>query len=152
MLVIIVLDSGPLWLACLALGKPDADRCRDWIEAMLLAGYRVIIPEVADYETRRELIRRGATANLARLDGLKAMLDYRPITTEAMIRAAELWAAVRMSGMPTAHPDALDGDCIVVAQALVEAGPGIVPIVATTNAVHLSRFPGIDARQWDTIA
>jgi predicted nucleic acid-binding protein len=152
MLKILVLDSGPLWLACLALGKPDADLCRRWIERMLAAGYLVIIPEIADYETRRELIRRGATANLVRLDGLKVKLDYRPITTAAMIRAAELWASVRTAGKPTAHPDALDGDCIVAAQALVEAGPGIVPIVATTNAAHFSRFPGIDARQWDTIS
>ena len=118
----------------------------------LLAGYRVIIPEIADYETRGEFLRRGATAGLARLDVLKARREYRPITTAAMIRAAELWADVRVTGKPTAHPEALDGDCIVAAQALVEAGPGIMPIVATTNAVHLSRFPGIDARQWDTIA
>ena len=83
---------------------------------------------------------------------MKATLEYRPITTEVMVRAAELWAIVRLAGMPTAHPDALDGDCIVAAQALVEAGPGIIPIVATTNALHLSRFPGITAMQWDTIA
>jgi hypothetical protein len=54
--------------------------------------------------------------------------------------------------MPTSPPDALDGDCIVAAQAVVEAGSGVVPIVATTNPAHLARFPGIDARQWDTIA
>ena len=149
---IIALDSGPLWLACLATGKPDADACRAWIVDRLDAGYRVIIPEIADYETRRELIRRRATANLARLDGLKASLEYRPITTDAVLVAAGLWANVRLTGRPTAHPDALDGDCIVAAQALVEAGPGVIPIVATTNAAHLARFPGIDARQWDTIA
>jgi predicted nucleic acid-binding protein len=149
---IIVLESGSLWLACLASGKLDADRCRDWINAMLAAGYLVILPEIADYETRRELIRRGATANLGRLDVLKARLDYRPITTESMVRAAELWATVRKAGQPTAHPDALDGDCIVAAQSLVETGPGSIPIVATTNAFHLSRFPGIDARLWETIA
>ena len=147
----ISLDSGPLWLATLAPGKLDADRCRAWISRLKGSGDLIIIPEVADYETRRELIRRGATAGLARLDGLKASLDYRPITTSAMIRAAELWANVRIAGMPTAHPEALDGDCIVAAQALVEAGPGVVPIVATTNVAHLSRFPGIDARQWNTI-
>lgn len=32
---IIVLDSGPLWLACLAPGKPEADRCRDWLAHFL---------------------------------------------------------------------------------------------------------------------
>ncbi len=149
---IIVLDSGPLWLACLAPGKPEADRCRDWLASMLLLGFLVVIPEVADYETRRELIRRGATASLARLDRLEARLEYRPITTAAMLRAAELWAVTRGAGTPTAHPEALDGDCILVAQALVEAGPGAVPVVATTNLAHLSRFPGVEARVWDAIA
>ncbi len=149
---IIVLDSGPLWLACLASGKPEADRCRDWLASMLLLGSLVVIPEVADYETRRELIRRGATASLARLDLLKARFAYRPITTEAMLRAAELWAITRQAGTPTAHPEALDGDCILAAQALVEAGTRSVPVVATTNLAHLSRFPGVDARVWDAIA
>ena len=59
MLKIITLDSGPLWLACLALGKPGADACRAWIVELLDAGYVIIIPEIADYETRREFLRGG---------------------------------------------------------------------------------------------
>jgi hypothetical protein len=29
--------------------------------------------------------------------------------------------------------------------------PGSVVIIATTNVGHLGRFPGIDARLWNTI-
>jgi predicted nucleic acid-binding protein len=149
---IIALDSGPAWLACLAPGKPEADRCRAWIAALKATGARIVLPEVVDYETRRELLRSKATAGLRRLDSLRADVEYLPISTPAMVRAAELWADARNTGKVTAPPEALDGDCIVAAQTLVAAGPGVVPIVATNNVKHLIWFPGVDAREWMTIA
>ena len=78
-------------------------------------------------------------------------LDYDPITTPAMRLAAEFWAVVRNAGLPTAHPHALDADCILAAQAFLLGGPGDVVSVATTNAHHLARFPGVDAYPWETI-
>lgn len=148
---VIVLDAGPLGLASQRAGKPDADRCRAWVRALDAAGARVVVSEVADYEVRRELIRCGATAGVGRLDRLVAVLGYDPISTPVMRRAAEFWAAVRNAGVPTAPPQALDADCILAAQALLLGGPGDSVTVATTNARHLARFPGVDARQWDTI-
>ena len=70
-------------------------------------------------------------------------------TTDVMLRAAELWALVRSAGLPTAAPDALDGDCILAAQAMLAAGPVDTVTVATDNLGHLSRF--VDARLWETI-
>jgi len=55
----------------------------------------VVIPEIADYEVRRELLRAERTKGLARLDGLKGVLAFVPITTPAMLLAAEFWAAAR---------------------------------------------------------
>jgi len=66
-----------------------------------------------------------------------------------MLRAAELWAAARRAGRPTAPPEALDGDCLLAAQALLAAGSGDVVTVATDNVGHLARF--VDARLWETI-
>jgi predicted nucleic acid-binding protein len=148
---IIVIDAGPLGLASKPPGKPDADQCRAWVRTLDASGVRIIIPEVADYEVRRELIRAGATAGIRRLDRLESVLDYDPITTVAMRRAAEFWAAVRNAGMPTAHPHALDADCILAAQALLLSGPRDDVTVATTNARHITRFPGVDAQPWETI-
>lgn len=148
---VIVLDASPLGLACRPRGKPDADRCRDWLRALDAAGARLVVPEIADYEVRRELIRSGASAGLQRLDRLIAALDFDPITTPAMRRAAEFWALVRQAGLPTADPKALDADCILAAQASLLGGPGDVVTIATENLGHLARFPGVAAEIWSSI-
>lgn len=53
--------------------------------------------------------------------------------------------------MPTADPHALDGDCILAAQASILGGDGDMVTVATTNVGHLGRFPGVHARRWEEI-
>jgi predicted nucleic acid-binding protein len=148
---VVVLDAGPLSMIANPKGKADAIRCQAWARDLLASSVLVVVPEIADYEVRRELIRKGAVASLARLDRLKIGFDYTPITTEVMLLAAELWAKVRQDGKPTADNKALDGDCILAAQALTVAQPGDLVIVATPNVGHLSRVPGIDAREWREI-
>ena len=61
---------------------------------------------------RRKLIHIQAIAAIRRVDQVKATLDYAPITTDVMLLAAELWAAARSAGLPTAGPDASDGGVI----------------------------------------
>jgi predicted nucleic acid-binding protein len=143
------LDTGPLGRISNPRATADNLRCRQWARSLVSAGFRVVVPEIADYEVRRELFRVGATAGLARLDLVKANFPYAPLTTDVMLRAAELWADVRRKGMPTASPDSLDGDAILAAQALVGCGPGDTVVVATDNVGHLGRF--VDARIWDQI-
>ena len=46
---------------------------------------------------------------------------------------------------------ALDGDCILAAQASLLGGPGDLVTIATTNPRHLVRFPGTDARDWEAM-
>ena len=152
---LIVLDSSVLSLAARPRGEPEADACRLWAAGLLAAGDRVAVPEVADYEVRRGLIKGGATAGggLGRLDALASIYQYLPIDTATMRRAAELWAHVRNAGLPTAHPRALDADAVLAAQATMAAGPGDAVIVATENRAHIGRFPGIDAAEpWRSIA
>jgi predicted nucleic acid-binding protein len=147
---LIFLDSGPLGLMTNPKNTPLAEACRQWAMDLTSAGVRLFIPEISDYEVRRELMRLGKSAGLRRLDQVKAQLDYAPITTAVMMEAAGLWADARRAGRPTASPEALDGDCILAATALLAAGPGDVSIVATTNVGHLSRF--VSAQTWETIA
>jgi len=110
----------------------------------MVRGARVIIPEIADYEVRRELLRANKAAGLARLDRLSSLLEYLPLTTAAMRQAAHFWALARQQGMPTAGDKAIDGDMILAGQAATLAASEIV--VATTNVDHLARW--VPADDW----
>lgn len=145
-----MLDAGPLGMATNPkTSSAICQECKLWLDDLPLKGYQVMLPEIADYEVRRELLRAGKLAGIERLDQLKAAITYRPITTEVMLKAAELWAEARKRGKPTADPKALDGDVILAAQATLVANEGNEVIVATTNVEHLSQF--VDAREWQLI-
>lgn len=146
---LVVLDSGPLGSASKPLGKPDGDESRVRLNRLVENGARIIIPEIADYEVRRELLRVGNPKAVARMNQLRITFLYDPITTAVMEKAAEFWAASRRRGRPTSHPQSLDGDVILAAHATLLAGPGDKVTVATSNVGHLARF--VDARDWTTI-
>lgn len=114
----VLIDSTPLGILCHPRQPANVLACRQWITSLLTAGQRVIIPEIADYEVRRELIRSGSRFALANLDGYTTQLEYLAITTYAMRRAAELWAWACSTGQPTAPDSALDGDVILAAKRL----------------------------------
>jgi predicted nucleic acid-binding protein len=146
---LILLDAGPLGLATNPRDSDQSRRCKAWLAAVLDGGLRVFVPEIADYEVRRELIRAGKSKGVVRLDELAAQIGYLPIDTAVWRRAAELWARARVSGQPTTADVALDGDVILAAQAELAAEDGFEVTVATTNPGHLARF--VDARPWEAI-
>jgi predicted nucleic acid-binding protein len=141
---IVVLDTGPLGLISHPVPSLEA---MAWFARLVVAGRVICIPEIADYEIRRELLRAGRSKGLKRLDQLKSSLRYLPITTEAMLKAAEFWAQARKSGKATTSDRSLDADVILAAQAAVCSTKSVV--VATTNARHLSRF--VPAEKWEDI-
>ncbi len=146
---LIVLDSGPLGMVTNPKAKGIPLACQMWLKSLLQRGERVIIPEIADYEVRRELLRAGLLNSVRRLDNLKQTLEYSSIQTKTMILAASIWAEARQSGQPTADPKALDGDVILAAQARLLCSDTTEAIVATTNVAHLNRF--IRALDWQSI-
>ena len=153
---LILLDSGPLGLIVRAPGpsRPQVGRCLGWVQIIRASGAIVIIPDLAHYEVRRELHRIRAIGSLRRLEyALDRGSGFRHLTlsTDAIVKAAELWAFIRQSGVPTASPNALDADAILAGQAALAGQPGDTVTIATTNLAHLSRFPGIDAQTWDQI-
>ena len=146
-----MLDSGPLGIVTNPKAAPPVSQeGKLWLESWPLKGYIVMLPEIADYEVRRELIRAGKTAGIKRLDQLKSQIPYRPLTTEVMLLAAQLWADARNRGKTTAEPNVLDGDVILAAQAILEVNAGNEVVIATTNLGHLSQF--VDAREWRLIS
>jgi len=125
----ILLDSSPLALLCSPVRSSEVIAIAHWASSCLASGHQIYLPEIIDYELRRELLRAGKTNSVLRLNGLKTTFDYLPITTEAILYAADL---------------------ILAAQARTLAVPASGIIVATANVAHISRF--VSADLWTNIS
>ena len=141
---VILLDSGPLGLITNPRLSSESLDCTRWFQSLVLAGVRVVIPEIVDYEVRRELLRANKLRGLRRLDEFVDQAEYLPITTLAMRQAAVFWAEARQQGQPTAGDKTIDADVILAAQAFTLVDGEVT--IATTNVGHLSRF--VPAQLW----
>jgi predicted nucleic acid-binding protein len=141
-----LLDAGPLGMITNPRSSPENEACKNWVAGLVSKGTEVLIPEIADYEVRCELLRAGKDRGIGRLDALKSMLMYLPITTPAMLKAAEFWATARNVGRQSANDASLDADMILAAQA---ATLGVDAVIATTNVRHLALFSV--ARIWSEV-
>lgn len=146
---IILLDTGALSLVSNPKWSAKSEKCNEWLEERLSKRVKVFVPEIADYELRRELIRAGKIKGIAKLNELKRSLGYIPINTWIMLKAAEYWAQARRLGKPTAPDAALDADVILAAQAEFLKDKGHTVVIATSNPKHLEMF--VDARDWSEI-
>ena len=144
---IVLLDTTPLGLVSQPKPTPLATACRGWLYQAISQVAKIIIPEIADYELRRELLRANKRQGLFQLDSLIQQLEYVPLSTETMRQAALFWAQSRQQGQPTASDPALDGDVILAAQAILLNKPNV--IVATENVRHISPF--VSADLWKSI-
>jgi len=142
----LLLDSGVLGMVSHPRRNPDP---KAWLVDRIDAGDVALIPDVADYEVRRELLRAGKTTGINRLDALCLSLGVVATTPAILREAASMWAIARQEGRPTAVDAALDFDVIIAAQARGIGRDGHEVVVATTNVAHLDRF--VDARRWDVI-
>ena len=149
MSMIVLLDAGPLGMITNPKSSPENEKCKSWLERLSYIGVEIVIPEIADYEVRRELLRAGKERGLGRLDALKGMLRYEPITTQVMLKAAEFWAVARKTGRQSASDASLDADMILAAQAGTLVRAGDETVIATTNVRHLALFA--HARIWSGI-
>jgi len=149
MSVIVLLDAGPLGMITNPRSSLESEACKNWLARLVFRGISVVIPEIADYEVCRELLRAGKDKGIGRLDALKDMLAYVPITTPVMLKAAEFWAVARKTGRQSASDASLDADVILAAQAEALGHEGDEAVVATTNVRHLALFAA--ARIWRDI-
>ena len=148
--MIIVLDTGIIGIVTNPNSTPENLKCTNWLKTKLANNDVIFIPEICDYEIRRELLRANKTFGLERLNALKASLNYLPISTNEMLKAAEFWASSRKQGKQTASDLSLDADVILAAQTFIlEQKLNEPTVIATTNVKHLSLF--VDAKEWKTI-
>lgn len=123
-----------------------------WLERLLDeygGNVQIFLPEIADYELRRKLLhllakKQTSPKSIDRLNDLADLIDYLPIETAVMHRAAQLWAEARSRGLPTSSEPALDGDVILASQAIEASGT-----IVTTNRKHLDQF--VACKEWTEI-
>ena len=151
----IFLDTGPLGAITNPKKSQEILQIVRWTEKHLRAGNHFMVPAIADYELRRELIRAGRARGLKALNAWNQASEerYLPLTDIALKRAAVLWAQVRNQGVVTADPKELDGDALIAAQVLEYQEEHLLSfhdvVVATTNVAHLSWF--VPANLWSKI-
>lgn len=145
----VLLDSGPVGLVTGPHTLAAANACRAWLEDLLAARVEVRIPDITDYEVRRELLRARRATGVQHIDALRSRIGHLVVTTETLHLAANFWAQLRQQGKPTAPDLALDGDVILAAQAALLIGIGHSVVIATTNVGHLSRL--VPAEEWHKI-
>ena len=147
----VFLDAGPLGLVTNPKRSPETIAASLWVINMEAAGHRFIVPAIADYEVRRELIRAGKLSGITRLNKFNAAEPDRflSVTDSSLLLAADLWARARSAGTPTADPKELDADVLIAAQALDTGLPNIEFIIATVNVGHLALFAPAD--EWTNI-
>ena len=130
------LDTGPLGLVT---HPRVAESANQKIRALCEHDFDPSVPDVCDYELRRELIRAGKEEGRIRLDQLIKVFGMINVTPDIWRQAAQLWARARNQGRPTADPKALDADVILAAEALAHDA-----VVLTTDPGDLGALIGAD--------
>lgn len=149
---VIFLDAGPLGIIANPKTPPSplTIQAIEWVYALTIAGCRLIVPAIADFEVRREFLRAGMPDSLVLLDVWNtAQPDrYLRLTDSALKLAAQLWAQARNGGTLPADPKELNGDVLIAAQILdYQANYGLATsdiVIASVNVGHLSLFVPTD--------
>ncbi len=147
----VFLDSGPLSLITSPKRTSETIEIVQWVIAMRAAGHRFVVPAIADYEVRRELIRARKSRSVVQLSAFNTAAPGRflSVTNSALLLAAQFWAQSRNAGATTADPKELNADVLIAAQAIDAGIPSADFVIATNNLGHFSRF--VPADLWSNI-
>jgi predicted nucleic acid-binding protein len=157
--VIVILDSNILALLVTTIDEKLSEdenllrenkQCREWLYQLLSKGAYVIASDICDYELRRELIRI-KSKSVPKLDRLRDLIEFKPVTFAVLEKAAELWAEARYLSQSNKIKENIDVDCILAAQwcLLKEQSPGREVIIATKNIKDFERVT--DCEVWQNI-
>jgi hypothetical protein len=147
---IVLLDSTPLGLLTHPTQDKEPLECKKWAKDLVLGGIQIAIPQIIDYELRRELIRIRKDRSIQQLNTIKQTFPVAYVTEEVTTKAAQLWAWAHNTGQQTAHKKSIDIDVILAAQAIVLAKEQEdYVVIATGNVKHLARYT--PAMLWENI-
>jgi hypothetical protein len=74
---VVLLDTGIIGLITNPKRAPESLACNCWLQILIKAGIRVILPEIADYEVRRELLRAN---KIKGIKGIKRLDELARVT------------------------------------------------------------------------
>jgi hypothetical protein len=77
MTLAVLLDSAPLDQLTAPLQRRNALACSRWLAGLIAASVRVVVPEITDYELRRELLRAAKTAGDNTIDADMCQRTHR---------------------------------------------------------------------------
>ena len=141
----VVLDSLPLAELCRRKIKNEVGNLLLFLRNKKIA---LRVAEITEYELRRELLRAERYRSDNRLNKFYLTERIIPIDRLALIKASEIWAEVRNSGMPTASNERIDIDTIMVAQSLTLKKDFEEVIILTGDPEDISRFCHYGIKVW----
>ena len=142
---VVLLDTGPLGLVTNPKRSPTSMACAQWLQALVTANRRVIIPKLPTTNYAANCCGQTSSRVAARCSDTAPRVP--PDYNRGDAQAAEILVQARQLGQPTAGDNTLDGDMILAAQATTLGVSNVV--IATTNVGHLSRFA--PAELWQSI-
>ncbi|MBV8884793.1 MAG: hypothetical protein JO235_12475 [Chroococcidiopsidaceae cyanobacterium CP_BM_RX_35] len=147
----VLLDSYPLSLITNPAAKAEHLACMRWAQQLVRSNIVVAVPEIIDYELRRTLVFGKKLASVQALNLVGKMgIVYYPLSTEIMLKGAQLWAWARQTGQKTAHDERIDIDVILASQAITLASQyGDYVVVATIDTDDINRYT--PAKKWQEI-
>ncbi|GAB4278523.1 MAG: type II toxin-antitoxin system VapC family toxin [Oscillatoriaceae cyanobacterium] len=93
---------------------------------------------ITRYEILRGLKAKGATKQIKAFDDFCTQNIILPITDETVVKAADIYAALRQRGVPIG-----DADILIAASALIRGWA-----VVTNNEAHFQRIPELQVINW----
>ena len=116
---------------------PDNQRVVERFREELRGNSLFVICPVVFYEVRRELVFKGAAAQLSAFEKLMDSMAWREFSAAVWERACDLWSSLRARGRP--HQDA---DVLIAAHAAEYDA-----VVVTGNVEHF-RYTGVQVEDW----
>ena len=141
----VVLDSLPLAELC---RKKIKNEVGDLLLFLRNRKITLRVAEITEYELRRELLRSERYRSNNRLNKFYLTKRVIPIDRLALIKASEIWAELRNSGMPTAGNVRIDIDTIMVAQSLTLKKDFEEVIFLTSDPEDISIFCHYGIKVW----
>lgn len=143
---LILLDSAPLGYLC---NPRNIEKTRFFKNKLKDLEVILYLPEIIDYELRRNLELEGFSKSINLLDQFRQRHQILWLESDDFLKAAELWSWCRKEGYATTENKGIDIDVILVSQALSQLRNFYKVIILTADIGDLSIFCELEINLWN---